>query len=222
MSRGPSPGARWLPGLALAFALPMAPVVHPAAGGGALLAQAIDLSAVRPVIERLGEPERALEARSELLRWLSTVEPERAGLWLRLGSLLERVPEETGAVVAGHLLEAEGRSRADTAGRRGGAEAVAALALEGSGPSVPALLGFAAHLAAEVDVSMALELRLRLLEDWPDDLHAPEAAIEAARVLPAAEALPVLDAMVVRFPEHPLAPEARRIRERALRGEGGR
>lgn len=143
---------------------------------------------------------------------------DRATLWIQLLATAERTGVEAGG------LAARAVARADERDPPGGV----ALLLESLGGELPerdqsALLALATHLLAERDPARAAELRRQLIQEWPEALEVPEAQVELARHLldqgsEAArfEARETLEALLLRRPSHPLAPEARRLRQAAL------
>ena len=144
---------------------------------------------------------------------------DRATLWIQLLATAERTGPEAGG------LAARAVARADERDVPGGV----ALLLEGLGGGVSdgdrsALLALATHLLTESDPARAAELRRQLIREWPEALEVPEAQVQLARHLldqggdaAREEAVEILEALLLRRPSHPLAPEARRLRQGALR-----
>lgn len=135
-----------------------------------------------------------------------------ATLWVGLLGMIDDVepPVAAAAVRAVGLLE-EGRGEE-------GADLVMDELSGATEEIAPALLAFAAHLADPNDGRKAAEIRGRLLESYPDAREAPEATILRARWLLQsedlkAEGMHLLEQFIIDRPEHPLAPEARRLFE---------
>ncbi len=155
---------------------------------------------------------------------------DRSTLWVQLMATVERTGLEAGVLAARAVVRADDRDAASGVGLLlegvdGGIDGAsdAGLPEEDRAP----LVALAAHLAADGTPDRAVELRRRLLQEWPDALEAPEAQVELARHLlhqggagAREEAFELLEGLLVRRPNHPLAPEARRLRQEAARGAG--
>ncbi len=149
----------------------------------------------------------------------SSLPTDRATLWIQLLATAERTGVEAGG------LAARAVARADERDAPGGV----ALLLQGLDGGLPeedraALLALASHLLTDPEPVRAAELRRRLIREWPDALEIPEAQVQLARHLlgqggeaAREEAVEILEALLLRRPSHPLAPEARRLRQGALR-----
>jgi hypothetical protein len=149
----------------------------------------------------------------------SSLPPDRATLWIQLLATAERTGIEAGGLAARAVARADGRD----------APGGVALLLEGIDGGLPeedraALLALASHLLTEANPARAAEFRRRLIQEWPDALEVPEAQVQLARHLleqggeaARGEAVEVLETLLLRRPSHPLAPEARRLRQGALR-----
>ena len=77
-------------------------------------------------------------------------------------------------------------------------------------------MALAALLADEEDTERGAEIRRMLVTAYPDATEAPEARLRRAKYLlgedqSSTEALALLEAVIVSDPEHPMAPEARRL-----------
>ena len=164
--------------------------------------------------EQDGGAERVREA---ILTRIAALPGREATIWVQLLSVVEQVdasaaPEAIRAVGMG--MESKGLSGSEVVMRGLGAVPVADRAL---------LLALAAHLAEMEDAGRAGEIRARLLEEYPD---APEAT--EVRLLQAGwflgggdrmeDGMRLLEELIVGAPQHPLAPEARRLYE----AHGGR
>jgi hypothetical protein len=84
-------------------------------------------------------------------------------------------------------------------------------------------MALAAHLADLEDAARAAEIRRLLVTAHPEAGEAPEARLRRARYLlnqddSRAEGLALLEELIVSDPEHPMAPEARRL----YQANGGR
>ncbi len=168
-----------------------------------------------------GEATRDEGLRAVAARAIS-LPPDRATLWVQLMATVERTGVAAGTLAARAVVRADDRDAASGVG----------ILLEGMDGDLPEedrapLVALAAHLAAEGTPDRAAELRRRLLREWPDALEAPEAQVELARHLlqgggagAREEAVELLEGLLVRRPNHPLAPEARRLRQEAARGAG--
>lgn len=179
-------------------------------------------SAPGPTIDQIaewagpgGDPQKAQDG---VLAWIQA-RPSGADatLWVELLGILDDVepPTAAAAVRAVGLLE-EGRAKE-------GATLVMDQVPTATDDTAPALMAFAAHVADRDDGRQAAEIRERLLETYPDAREAPEATILRARWLLRsddlrAEGLQLLEQFIIDRPEHPMAPEARRLFE----ANGGR
>ncbi len=169
----------------------------------------------------------------ELARLAGTLPADLATPWIQLLALSRSVPGEwvgpsARAVLNSHegaeaeaLEEIRGllaRVEADAQADPGDVPPADA---EVSAPSVAPLLALAAALADPVDPRTGAEIRERIVRDWPDAREFPEAALRLARHLladpeRAPGGLTLLEELLVRRPSHPVAPEARRLRQEAI------
>jgi hypothetical protein len=142
---------------------------------------------------------------------------EAAALWVQLFAVLEQVQPAS----------AERAVRAVGLGLGGDALEGAELLMNGvsGAPPLerPILMALAAHLADPEDAARGAEIRRLLVAQYPDANEASEARLRRARYLlgdedSRAEALALLEELIVRDPEHPMAPEARRL----YQANGGR
>jgi hypothetical protein len=184
------------------------------AAGAAQAAPGVDPATL---VERLESAETRTPAVLDLLGWTRTLEGARSEPWLRFVEALDRLPGRVAVETGRALLLADDGGRTDPTARRRGSDALVGLAGTAEGPATAALLSLAAHLVEAADPPRALALRQRIRSDHPDTPEAPEATVAVARTLLAtpagrAEALALLDAFLLARPEHPLAPEARRLR----------
>ena len=204
----------------------------------ATTARDADAAATRdaaPTLEEMAEWAESGEVgvervRAELLHRLVALPSREATTWVHLLSVLGQI-EPGGAPLA-----IRGLAAATSALGVSGAESV----LEGL-PNVPAvdrppLLALAAHLAETEDANRAGSIRADFLDAFPDAPEAPEMRLLQAKWLlddpedPEREeqGMRLLEELIVDSPEHPLAPEARRLYEanggrgRARSGNSGR
>lgn len=146
----------------------------------------------------------------------------QAAPWLTLVMIADRVPDTWLSEAATGVLRAH-------AGDPEGAldDLLALVDSAAANPDlqnehgIAPLLGLAAGLARSVDPEQAARLYESLLEDHPESIEAPRASLELARYLldrpeRAGEGLALLEELLVRRPTHPVAPEARRLRQAAL------
>ncbi|TVP57753.1 MAG: hypothetical protein EA351_05200 [Gemmatimonadales bacterium] len=169
----------------------------------------------------------------ELARLAGTLPPDLATPWIQLLALSRGVPGEWVGASARAVLKshdgAEAEALAEIRGLLVRVEAAAdsdpGVDPSGTGGepsiSIAPLLALAAALADPVDSEAGGELRDRIVRDWPDAREFPEAALRLARHLladpeRAPRGLSILEELVVRRPSHPVAPEARRLRQEAL------
>lgn len=146
----------------------------------------------------------------------------QAAPWLELVMISGRVPDSWLSAAATAML------RAHDGDPEGALDELLVLVDSAAAdPDVPEgqglapLLGLAAGLARSVDPERAARLHERLLEHRPESIEAPRAALELARYLldqpeRAGEGLALLEELLVRTPTHPVAPQARRLRQAAL------
>jgi hypothetical protein len=175
------------------------------------------------VVRLLSSPDTKPEAMGAIVQRAASLPAERATLWIQLLATVERTGSEAARTAAEAVRLAENRDP------RGGVRVLEAGLNRGPpSPDRPPLMALAAFLLDEVDPARAAELRRRLIREWPDALETPEAQVLLARHLlvregarGAGEAREVLESLLVRRPNHPLAPEARRLRQEALRGRPG-
>lgn len=201
-----------------------------AAGPGLALAQGFQPGAVEPqqgpvsgpTIEELatwagpgGDSDRAREGILERLEARPAGAPST--LWVELLGIIDEVePPTAAAAVRAVGLAEEGRGK-------DGAALVMDEVPGAKEEEAPALMALAAHLVEGEDPRRAAEIREGLLEDYPDAREVPEATILRARWLLEsedlkAEGMRLLEQFIIDRPEHPMAPEARRLFE----ANGGR
>jgi hypothetical protein len=157
-----------------------------------------------------GDPQRASDAILEHVAQERT--GERATLWVQLFEVVDKVQPgsaERAVRAVGFGLDGEGVEGAELLMNGAGAAPAA---------ERPALMALAAHLADLEDVARGAEIRRLLVAAHPDATEAPEARLLRARYLlgeddSSSEALALLEALIVGDPEHPMAPEARRLYE---------
>ena len=194
---------------------------HPHAGQGTGAAPADTLSVPVDSIPALLLVERRRgDARAAILGRSRAVHGAEATLWLELYTVVDEVAPESGSRAVRALLE--------SAAPQGVEAAAARLTEEAEGipeEDRPVLLGFAALLLQPAHPEPAAELWERILEEAPDSPRVVEAALYLARhrAGPGADrdgAGALLEEIIVAFPGHPLAPEARRLLGQ-IRGAGG-
>jgi hypothetical protein len=143
--------------------------------------------------------------------------PARATLWIQLLASVER----TDPALAPVLVDA-----VDRADRGRGAEGTDLLegALDRAAEEDRStLLALGAAMADGGDPERAARLRVRLLEEHPGSLEAPEAALRHARWLGESGgdregALRLLEELIVERPNHPVTPAARALFQKWSRG----
>jgi hypothetical protein len=155
---------------------------------------------------------RAMTLRAEALR------SEEATPWIHLLTVVRDLGIPAGALATRAVGLAEG----------GGTMEGAALIVNGVDREIPeadraALLAIAAHLLDPLEPERSAQLRRRVLAEWPDSSEAPEAQLRLARHLllrggqaGILESVSLLEAFLLDRPDHPLAPEARRLRLGAI------
>jgi len=156
---------------------------------------------------------RAMTLRAEALR------SEEATPWIHLLTVVREMGIAAGALATRAVGLAEGGNTMEGA----------ALLLNGVDREIPEgdrafLLAISAHLLDPLEPERAAGIRRRILAEWPLSSEAPEAQIRLARHLllrggeeGVAESVALLEAFLLDRPDHPLAPEARRLRLGALR-----
>lgn len=175
------------------------------------------------VVELLQADSTRARGLDGLVLLAGTLPSDEATAWIQLLAISERISGELLARVAPAVLlshEGEGgeavalvdRIIADVQGRPAG---------EADEEPVAPFLALAAHMADRVDPAKAATYRERILDERPDDLEAPEAALLLARHYlrdpdRAPRGLTILENLIVRSPAHPVAPEARRLRQAAM------
>jgi len=92
---------------------------------------------------------------------------------------------------------------------------------------VGALLALAALLAERDDPARAAELRVRLMAEAPDAIEIPEIKLRHARWLLSIdsrreEGYRLAEDLIVEGPDHPIAPEARRLLQVERARDAGR
>ena len=155
-----------------------------------------------------GDPQRLSDAILEHVARERT--GERATLWVQLFEVVDKVQAasaERSVRAVGLGLDGEGLEGAELL-MNGVSAAPAA--------ERPTLMALAAHLADGEDTERGAEIRRLLVAAHPDATEAPEARLLRARYLltedeTSSEALALLEALIVGDPEHPMAPEARRL-----------
>jgi len=186
------------------------------------------------IVDRLANAETRDEGGAELLVWIRELSPERASHWLRLAVALDRLPPDQVGSVAHAVLRSDPVVETNSARRVEAARGLRDEALGLPPADQPVLLALAAHLLEPQAPGESLELRRGYLAAGFEGPEAAEVVMAVARVLlggtgeeggvpgvsaeaPAVEARRILDDFLERAPEHPMAPEARRLRTLAVR-----
>ncbi len=181
------------------------PAVASAQSGG-------DTPALSPeqIAQALGPGGDPAAATQGILSLAEAAEADEATLWVQVLVIMERVERDAGALaVRAAALAAVGSGSA-------GAEMIVQALPELSAEDWPVFLAFAAVLAEAEEPLRAAELRERFLQEHPDAPQRPEIALRHARWLVSidarrAEGVRLLEDLIVEVPNHPLAPEARRV-----------
>lgn len=190
---------------------PEAPSLRAGAGVGGLAEPAADTV---PSLEELagwvgpgGDPALAGEG---ILRLMEARPPEARAPWIHLLALVQRLTPE-GAVLAVHGVGlADGGNGIAAADRiEGGTDAL-------SESDRGSLLALAAILVESDDPTRAAEFRSTALASTPELPEAPELMLRQGRWLLSIdtrrdEGITMVEDMIVAWPDHPLAPEARRL-----------
>ncbi len=135
---------------------------------------------------------------------------EGATLWLQLLATVDRIDARLApAAVRAVALGEEGMGVQ-------GAELISETLDDADCEDRPPLLALAALLSEEDDPEIAAALRGRLLKEHSDAFEVPETRFRQARWLLAQEerreeGLDLLETLIVEGPNHPVAPEARRL-----------
>ena len=163
--------------------------------------------------EQEGGAERVREA---ILTRIAGLPGPEATIWVQLLSVVEQVEASAAPAIraVGMGVESKGLSGSEVV--MGG---LGAVPLADRAP----LLALAAHLAEMEDAGRAEEIRASLLEDYPDAREATEVRLlQAGWFLGGGDRIEdgmrLLEELIVGAPQHPLAPEARRLYE----AHGGR
>jgi len=149
-------------------------------------------------------------AAAAILQIMQTRPPTEATRWIHLLTVLDRV----GPVAAPVALEAVARADEGAADESVKAvlEVVEGLEHTDQGP----LLALAALLGEVTDPTGSAELRSRVIVQHPDEPEVPELRLRHARWLLSInarrdEGFAFLEDLIVDHPEHPIAPDARRL-----------
>ncbi len=159
------------------------------------------------------------EGRRELARLSASLPSDRATLWIRLLATGEQVPGATlGALAPVVLATHQGEHEAALDGVT---QVMAGFETDETEGVPPPVLALAAEIADRLDPATGAALRERILAHAPEGMEAGEAALRLARyLLEATESAPrglrILEDLIVAAPDHPIAPEARRLRQEAL------
>jgi len=149
-------------------------------------------------------------AAAAILKIMETRPPTEATRWIHLLTVLDRV----GPVAAPAAFEAV--ARADEGATDDAVKAVLEV-VEGLEPADQGpLLALAALLGEVSDPTGAARLRSRVIANHPDEPEVPELRLRHARWLLSInarrdEGFSFLEDLIVDHPEHPIAPEARRL-----------
>jgi hypothetical protein len=165
-----------------------------------------------------GDPARATE---EIRAIVSDREPLEATNWIQLMVLLNRIAPASAPMAV----------RAVALADAGADQAAVDVLVEGIGEAAEAdrgsLLALAAFLAEETDPTRASELRVSVMEEAPEALEIPEIRLRHARWLLSIDArrdegFRLAEDLIVDFPEHAIAPEARRLVQLERARDAGR
>ncbi len=177
-----------------------------------------------PSIEEMAgwaeEGEAGVErVRSAVLARVTALPSERATIWVQLLSVIEAVDPSVAPVA----IRAVGLGIDSQAAA--GSELLLNALQAAPVSDRAALLSLAAQIADAGDSALAGEIRDRLLEEHPDAPEATEARLVQAGWYLADgdrpdDGLRLLEELIVGSPQHPLAPEARRLYQ-ANGGRGG-
>ncbi len=165
------------------------------------------LAEVRGWSEEEWDPGAAVGA---VLGVAMSLAPGEATPWIHLVTVLDRVgPAAALPAVEAVALATEGSGSSALELLEARVELVP---LEDRGP----LLALAALLGERVEPVRASEHRLRVIRDFSDAAEVPELRLRHARWLLSIEArreegFAFLEELIVDLPEHPIAPEARRL-----------
>lgn len=209
--RSPTLGAWWAAVWVLASLAPSSAAAqdpNAALGTGTPLT---DLS-IEEIAEKIGSEADRLEARIAIMeRMHARPAGPDATLWVQLLDVVDEVDP----AIAPAVVRAVGMAiKTDQSVR---AADIVLDATDGvGGDARAALLALAAHLAHRSDRRRAADIRETLLADHPGSRQAPEAQLLRAEWLLRssdleAEGLALLEDLIVTHPEHPVAPEARRL-----------
>lgn len=165
-----------------------------------------------------GDAEKASDA-------IRTIVTERESLeatnWVHLLALLGRIEPASAPVAIRAVAYADA----------GDDSRAVDLLVEGMGvgpeSDVGALLALAALLAERDDPARAAELRVRLMAEAPDAIEIPEIKLRHARWLLSIdsrreEGYRLAEDLIVEGPDHPIAPEARRLLQVERARDAGR
>jgi hypothetical protein len=180
-----------------------------------------DVPGVLDEIAALAETEGGVEeARMALRSHIPGLPARDATLWVQLYGVLGRVepsvaPDVIRAVRLGQLSEGIA-----------GAELIMEMLPRAGETEAPALMALAAQISATEDADRAAEIRRSFLSSYPDAPEATEVMLSQAQWLLEGEdgedrkeeGIRLLEELIVSMPQHPLAPEARRLYE----AHGGR
>jgi hypothetical protein len=165
-----------------------------------------------------GDPVKATEAIRAIVGERESLE---ATSWVHLLALLGRVGPVSAPMAIRAVAEAE--SENDAQFLDGFLDAIGTLPPADRGP----LLALAALLAEAPDPSRAAELRVRVMTEAPNTVEIPEIKLRHARWLLSIETrreegFRLAEDLIVEGPDHPLAPEARRLLQVERAREAGR
>jgi hypothetical protein len=179
------------------------------------------ISALETLVRDAGPGGDAARAAEGIRAIVSSREPLAATPWIHLLAMLARI-EPASAPVAIRAV-----ALADAGNPSGGADAL----LGGLGSAAEgdrgSLLALAALLAEEADPTRAAELRVRVMEEAPEAIEVPEIKLRHARWLLSIEArreegFRLAEDLIVEGPDHPIAPEARRLLQVERARDAGR
>jgi hypothetical protein len=165
-----------------------------------------------------GDPEQAAK---EIRAIVSNRESSSATRWIHLLALLGRI-EPVSAPLAVRAV-----ALADAGRESDGAEAIVQGLTTAAAADRGSLLALAALLFEGDEPTRAAELRVRVMEEAPSAVEVPELKLRHARWLLSIDArrdegFVLAEDLIVESPEHPIAPEARRLLQIERARDAGR
>ena len=171
-----------------------------------------DAEVVEELVALAGTEGGVEDMRIALRSHIATLPTSEATEWLQLFGVLGRVDSS----LAPDLIRAVGLEQQSQG--IAGADLIIGVVAQASDTDGAPLLALAAQLAAKEDAGRAAEIRRSFLDRYPEALEAIEVMLLQAKWLFTVqngeeEGIRLLEELIVNAPEHPLAPEARRLYE---------